>query len=161
MLMYYITSFLKFNLLFILPINYLTLNNMTEFNHQKIEKLLQNLMGIPGKQAKSNFSISIEENSSESIVYKQIDQIVDLSDLKPEMSFKEVIEKLENSVRPPIQIQPNWKDLRENAEVEPSTPTKMRRRPIGSPSRPPTTSGCGQPSSNRSPLIPGPPVSPC
>ncbi|MEE8576308.1 MAG: hypothetical protein V3T31_03555, partial [candidate division Zixibacteria bacterium] len=57
--------------------------------------------------------------------YKQLEEIIDLSDLTPGMSFGEVIEKLEESVEPPIQIQPNWRDLIENAEVEQSTPAGM------------------------------------
>ncbi|MHC4104418.1 MAG: hypothetical protein ACYSR9_05710, partial [Planctomycetota bacterium] len=58
-------------------------------------------------------------------VYKQLEQPVDLSDLTVAMSFGEVIERLKNSVQPPIQIQPNWKDLLENAEVEQATPAGM------------------------------------
>ncbi|MFB0553775.1 MAG: hypothetical protein ACETWQ_10730, partial [Phycisphaerae bacterium] len=61
----------------------------------------------------------------DAVVYKQLEQVVDLSDLTPGMSFGEVIEKLRNSIQPPIQIQPNWKDLLENAEVEQSTPAGL------------------------------------
>jgi hypothetical protein len=95
----------------------------TRENHQQIEKLLQDLNGPFGKQI--NSSISRRDRNTEHPIYKQIEQFVDLSDLKPEMSFREAIEKLENSVRPPIQIRPNWRDLRENAEVEPTTPARM------------------------------------
>ena len=55
-------------------------------------------------------------------VYEQLETIVDLPHLSPQMSFTEVIEMLENSVAPPVQIQPIWRDLLENAEVEPATP---------------------------------------
>ncbi len=58
-------------------------------------------------------------------VYDQLEEIIDLSDLTPGMSFGEVIEMLEESVEPPIQIQPNWRDLLENAEVEQSTSAGM------------------------------------
>jgi len=58
-------------------------------------------------------------------VHEQLETIVDLSDLAPGMSFGEVVEKLENSVDPPLQIQPIWKDLLENAEVEQATPAGM------------------------------------
>ncbi len=58
-------------------------------------------------------------------VYRQLEEPIDLSDLTPGMSFGEVIDKLKISVKPPIQIQPNWKDLLENAEVEQSTPAGM------------------------------------
>ncbi len=58
-------------------------------------------------------------------VYKQLEQPIDLLDLTPAMTFNEVIERLKNSVEPPVQIQPNWRDLLENAEVEHSTPAGM------------------------------------
>ena len=61
----------------------------------------------------------------DAIVYEQLEKIVDLSDLSPGMSFGEVIERLKTSVDPAIQIQPNWKDLLENAEVEQATPAGM------------------------------------
>ncbi|MDT8303018.1 MAG: M56 family metallopeptidase [Sedimentisphaerales bacterium] len=58
-------------------------------------------------------------------VHEQLEMIVDLSVLAPQMSFAEVIEILENSVEPPLQIQPIWKDLLDNAEVEQATPAGM------------------------------------
>ena len=58
-------------------------------------------------------------------VHEQLEMIVDLSDLAPQMSFSEVVEILENSVEPPLQIQPIWKDLLDNAEVEQATPAGM------------------------------------
>lgn len=58
-------------------------------------------------------------------VYEQLEQIVDLSNLTSSTSFVDVIEELENSVDPPLQIQPNWKDLLENGEVEQTTPAGM------------------------------------
>ncbi|MBL7146299.1 MAG: hypothetical protein ISS76_18825, partial [Phycisphaerae bacterium] len=58
-------------------------------------------------------------------VYEQLSKIVDLPNLTPGMSFGEVIEMLKNSVTPPIQIQPNWKDLLDNAEVEQATPAGL------------------------------------
>ncbi len=58
-------------------------------------------------------------------VYEQLETIVDLSQLRPQMSFEEVVEILENSVEPPLQIQPIWKDLLENAEVEQVTPAGL------------------------------------
>ncbi|MHC4728462.1 MAG: hypothetical protein ACYS17_14675, partial [Planctomycetota bacterium] len=61
----------------------------------------------------------------DSFVYEQLEKVVDLSELSPGMSFGEVIEMLKISVDPPIQIQPNWKDLLENAEVEQATPAGL------------------------------------
>ena len=58
-------------------------------------------------------------------VYEQLEEPIDLLDLTPAMSFGEVIDRLKSSVQPPMQIQPNWRDLLENAEVEQSTPAGM------------------------------------
>jgi len=66
-------------------------------------------------------------SEADAAVYKQLEEPIDLSDLTPGMSFGEVIERLKTSLGTdnPIQIQPNWKDLLENAEVEQSTPAGM------------------------------------
>ena len=64
----------------------------------------------------------IKQSPADISVYERLEQIVDLSMLKPSMSFVDVITELKNSVDPPLQIQPNWRDLLENAEVEPTTP---------------------------------------
>jgi Flp pilus assembly secretin CpaC/tetratricopeptide (TPR) repeat protein len=58
-------------------------------------------------------------------VYDQLEQVVDLSDLTPSTSFADVLDVLKNSVSPPLQIQPNWRDLLETAEIEPTTPANM------------------------------------
>jgi len=65
---------------------------------------------------------AIRQNPADAAVYERLEEIVDLSDLEAGLSFVEVIEMLSNSVEPPLQIQPNWRDLLENAEVEPTTP---------------------------------------
>jgi len=67
----------------------------------------------------------IKLNPSDAAVYEQLEQIVDLSELKSGLSFADVIKILRNSVELPLQIQPNWKDLLENAEVEQTTPANM------------------------------------
>ena len=64
----------------------------------------------------------IKQNPNDAAVNEQLEQIVDLSYLEASMSFDEVITVLEQSVDPPLQIQPNWKDLLEKAEVEQTTP---------------------------------------
>ncbi len=69
----------------------------------------------------------IEQNPADAAVYEQLEQIVDLSHLTSSTSFVDVITELQNSVDPPLQIQPNWKDLLENAEVEQTTPAGMGR----------------------------------
>jgi len=58
-------------------------------------------------------------------VYKQLDEIVDLSTLTPEMPFSEAIEELKNSVDPPLKIFVIWRDLDETANILPNTPLNM------------------------------------
>jgi tetratricopeptide (TPR) repeat protein len=58
-------------------------------------------------------------------VYQQLETIVDLSMLTDSMSFADVIKAIEDAVEPPLQIQPNWKDLEENADVLPMSPGGM------------------------------------
>ena len=58
-------------------------------------------------------------------VHERLEEIVDLSNLTNSTSFVDVLEILSNSVDPPLQIQPNWKDLLENGEVEQTTPAGM------------------------------------
>jgi len=67
----------------------------------------------------------IKQNPADAAVNEQLEQIVDLSHLTSSMSFIDVITELKNSVDPPLQIQPNWKDLLENGEVEQTTPSGM------------------------------------
>ncbi|MHC4569738.1 MAG: hypothetical protein ACYTE3_28765, partial [Planctomycetota bacterium] len=62
---------------------------------------------------------------ADAAVYEQLEEIVNLSNLSQAMSFEEVVMELENSVEPPLQIQPNWKDLLEFADLEPTTPAMM------------------------------------
>jgi general secretion pathway protein D len=64
-------------------------------------------------------------NPLDVVVYEQLDQIVDLSDLSRDMTFREVIDRLRNSLPTPVQIQPNWKDLFDNADVDENTAAGM------------------------------------
>jgi hypothetical protein len=58
-------------------------------------------------------------------VYERLEMDVDLSTLTPGMSFAEALTELANSVPIPLQIQANWRDLRDNADLEPTTPAGM------------------------------------
>jgi type II secretory pathway component GspD/PulD (secretin)/tetratricopeptide (TPR) repeat protein len=59
------------------------------------------------------------------LIYDQLDRIVDLSSLEPEMPLSEAIDYLRNSVQPPLKLLVNWNDLLENAEIDQSTPANM------------------------------------
>ncbi|MCJ7693364.1 MAG: hypothetical protein MUO22_08120, partial [Sedimentisphaerales bacterium] len=58
-------------------------------------------------------------------VYKQLDQIVDLSELTAEMPFSEAIEELKNSVDPPLKMTVFWRDLYDNADIDQTTTINM------------------------------------
>ncbi|MFH1716492.1 MAG: hypothetical protein ABIF19_04010 [Planctomycetota bacterium] len=66
-----------------------------------------------------------KQNPADAAVNERLETLVDLSDLNTAMSFADVITRLKESVDPPLQIQPNWKDLLENADVEETTPPGM------------------------------------
>ncbi len=68
---------------------------------------------------------TVRQNPANVAVYEQLEKIIDLPTLMPQTSFADVIQMLKSSVSPPLQIQPNWKDLLEMAEVEPATPAGM------------------------------------
>jgi len=68
---------------------------------------------------------SIGHDPADYAVYEQLDQIVDLSTLTPSMPFSEAIEELKNSVEPPLKIVVLWRDLLDEAEIEPITEINM------------------------------------
>jgi beta-lactamase regulating signal transducer with metallopeptidase domain/type II secretory pathway component GspD/PulD (secretin) len=92
-----------------------TATDAAKASHENIKQIVQSIEKIG---TRNNIGIDPIDKA----VYEQLETIVDLPGLSPEMSFKDVIEMLENSVEPPVQIQPIWRDLLENAEVEPATP---------------------------------------
>ncbi|HEG44494.1 MAG TPA: hypothetical protein ENH94_10650, partial [Phycisphaerales bacterium] len=59
------------------------------------------------------------------VVYKQLDQIVDLSMLNPDMSLADAIDILVNSSEPPLTVVVLWGDLDENAFIGQEEPIKM------------------------------------
>lgn len=59
-------------------------------------------------------------------VYKQLDTIVDLSALHPDMSLDEAIEEVRNSIEPPLKLTVRWRDLSDNAYIERDTTIGMR-----------------------------------
>jgi hypothetical protein len=67
----------------------------------------------------------IGREPADAAVYKQLDEIVDLSQLAPDMSFGEAIGVLKNSVDPPLKMFVNWRDLYDNADIDQTTPINM------------------------------------
>jgi cytochrome c553 len=70
-------------------------------------------------------SPAVKLDPADEAVYEQLNQIVDLSVLSPTMPFAEAIDILKNSAEPPLKIVVLWRDLLENAEIEPTTPINM------------------------------------
>ena len=68
---------------------------------------------------------SVRQSPADIAVNRQLEQIVDLSNLTQPMTFEDVIIELKHSVDPPLQMQPNWRNLLEMAEIEPTTPSMM------------------------------------
>ncbi len=58
-------------------------------------------------------------------VYRQLAQIVDLSQFTPTTPFGEAMEMIRNSVQPALTIFVNWGDLEQNANIDQSTPINM------------------------------------
>ncbi len=68
---------------------------------------------------------AIGQDPATARVYEQLEQTVDLSELRPDMSFSEALEIFRNSVSPPLKIVPLWRDLYDNADIDQSTPINM------------------------------------
>ncbi|MHC4122364.1 MAG: type II secretion system protein GspD [Planctomycetota bacterium] len=58
-------------------------------------------------------------------VYRQLDESVDLTALKPDMTFSDAIEEIKNAVSPPLRIIVMWLDLEENAQIYKTTEINM------------------------------------
>jgi len=59
-------------------------------------------------------------------VYRQMETVVDLSMLNPDMPFDEAIEIIRASVDPPLKLTVRWRDLEENAYIERDTAIGMQ-----------------------------------
>jgi hypothetical protein len=58
-------------------------------------------------------------------IREQLERVVDLSALTPEMPIAEAVSILRKSVDPPLNIVVLWNDLMDNLQVEPSTPINI------------------------------------
>ncbi|MHC4221682.1 MAG: type II secretion system protein GspD, partial [Planctomycetota bacterium] len=68
---------------------------------------------------------AIGKDPATTAVYKQLDEVVDLSALNAEMPFGEAIDEFKNYVEPPLKIIVLWRDLYDNADIDQSTPINM------------------------------------
>jgi hypothetical protein len=77
---------------------------------------------VSPKYARSMRMLSALNNRA---VYKQLQQTVDLSVLTFNTTFSEAIELVRNSTGPPLKIVVMWRDLNENANIDPDTPIQI------------------------------------
>lgn len=68
---------------------------------------------------------AIGRTAADAAVYDQLERIVNLSELSPEMPFGEAIDVIRNSVEPPLKVFVNWRDLYDNADIDQSTQINM------------------------------------
>ncbi len=68
---------------------------------------------------------AIGQDPANLAVYKQLNEIINLSQLTPEMPFSEALEELKNTVSPPLKIVVLWRDLTDNAEIDQTAPINM------------------------------------
>jgi len=67
----------------------------------------------------------IGQEPASASVEKQLDQVVNLPGLSPEMPLREAINLIKNSVSPPLNITVQWGDLYNNANIEQTAPINM------------------------------------
>lgn len=63
------------------------------------------------------------------VLQNQLDTIIDLGEFTPELPAAAAFDILRESVSPPLNLVVLWKDLFENAEIEPTTPIDMDGTP--------------------------------
>ncbi len=68
---------------------------------------------------------AIGQDPRDMVVYGQLDEFVDLSALNPQMTFDEALNLIRNAVDPPLRIAVLWRDLKDNADVDQTTPINM------------------------------------
>ncbi|MGA2916434.1 MAG: hypothetical protein ABSE89_10455 [Sedimentisphaerales bacterium] len=90
--------------------------------HASLFSLPRNWQDIAARKAKIISGLA----PADAAVYKQLESIVDLSALTPDTPFSEAIETIRTSVEPPLKIFVLWKDLEENAYIEPDTVIGMQ-----------------------------------
>ncbi|MDI6449882.1 hypothetical protein [Anaerobaca lacustris] len=78
------------------------------------------------EQIEQQMERSAAPSSAESMrIRVQLNTIVDVSALTPQMPFSEAIELLKNAVEPPLPIVVLWKELQQLSGIEPATPIGM------------------------------------
>ena len=83
------------------------------------------LKSLESKQSQKFVITYSDLSEADKKVYEQLEKTVNLSNLSPDMTFAQVLEVMAHSVEPALQIQPNWRDLADNADILPTTTAEM------------------------------------
>jgi type II secretory pathway component GspD/PulD (secretin) len=85
----------------------------------------RDIINKPTRQPPPEEVVGEESTNVNAAVEKQLDEIVNLPGLSPEMQLREAINLIKNSVSPPLEILVNWGDLYNNANIDQTTPINM------------------------------------
>ncbi len=83
------------------------------------------IIAKPTRQPLPEDVIGEESTNANAAVEKQLDEIVNLPGLSPDMQLREAVNLIKNSVSPPLEILVNWGDLYNNANIDQTTPINM------------------------------------
>jgi tetratricopeptide (TPR) repeat protein len=92
------------------------------FNDSHVEFVKPEQLKELGIKPGKNTKIIIRQRRIDAAVYKQLERLVELSELRPEMPFSDALEELKSSVEPPLQIAVLWRDLYDNADIDRTSP---------------------------------------
>jgi hypothetical protein len=92
--------------------------NHLQFAESRRDKARSELEAMLGPAATIRFPSTTKPKPADLAVRKQLDQLVDLSAITPNMPIDEAINAIRDSVSPPLRIFVLWKDLYDNAGIE-------------------------------------------
>lgn len=82
-------------------------------------KIAEDKLAEAVRMSRPKTTPKIEFDAADQRVYEQLQAVVDLSSLRPETKFSEAFDLLRHAVEPPLNIVVMWRDLGDNAEVDP------------------------------------------
>jgi len=85
----------------------------------------KNWRDIIAKPMRQQSEEAIGQEPASASIEKQLEQVVNLPGLSPEMPLREAINLIKNSVSPPLDIVVQWGDLYNNASIDQTTPINM------------------------------------
>jgi hypothetical protein len=71
----------------------------------------------------------VRPDPADRAVYEQLERVVNLSAIAPQTAAGEAFDLLRNSVQPPLNLVVLWRDLLENALIEPTSPVELDGSP--------------------------------